>query len=260
MKKFAIGIDFGTTKTLVSYFNEETGKPGTVLLERETDSLPTSIDISKDKHQFFGKNADEVPELLLLVGRTSQIPIIEARMKQASGLAYHRLQWSRKVATLLGVTLLAYGNGSQWAKADVMVRGEEGKTMLMMTVELEDVKKINKDVERGADVNAKDNYGYTALIWAASKGKVEAIEVLVRHRANVNARDNDGGSALMEAAVAGQVEAIEALVRHRANVNARDNYGMTALRWAASEGQAEAIEALVRHGANVNAKDNWEVL
>ena len=62
MKEFAIGIDFGTTKTLVSYFNEETGKPETVRLGRGTDSLPTSIYISKDDHQFFGEDADDMIE------------------------------------------------------------------------------------------------------------------------------------------------------------------------------------------------------
>ena len=265
MKEFAIGIDSGTTKTLVSYFNEETGKPKTVRLERETDSLPTPVYISKDKHQFFGE--DDMPESVLLLGGTSQIPIIEARMKQASGLAYHRLQWRRKVATLLGVTLLSYGNGSQWAKADVMVLGEEGRqglhtshtsakedvnareegeqTVLMNVTWLRNatwwrrVKVFSKLVEHRIDVNARDNYGFTALTYAAFEGQVEAIEVLVRCGADVNAKANNGIMALMVAAAVGQTKSIEALVRCGANVNAKANNGITALMVAAFEGQVE---------------------
>ncbi len=281
MKEFAIGIDSGTTKTLVSYFNEETGKPKTVRLERETDSLPTPVYISKDKHQFFGE--DDMPESVLLLGGTSQIPIIEARMKQASGLAYHRLQWRRKVATLLGVTLLSYGNGSQWAKADVMVLGEEGRqglhtshtsakedvnareegeqTVLMNVTWLRNatwwrrVKVFSKLVEHRIDVNARDNEGRTALMKAAELGEVESINKLVKRGADVNARDNYGFTALTYAAFEGQVEAIEVLVRCGADVNAKANNGIMALMVAAAVGQAKSIEALVRCGADVNAKN-----
>ncbi len=62
MKEFAIGIDFGTTKTLVSWFNEETGRPETIRLGRGTDSLPTSIYISENGEMFFGADADDMIE------------------------------------------------------------------------------------------------------------------------------------------------------------------------------------------------------
>ena len=62
MKEFAIGIDFGTTKTLVSWFNEETGRPETIRLGRGTDSLPTSIYIPESGEMVFGADADDMVE------------------------------------------------------------------------------------------------------------------------------------------------------------------------------------------------------
>ena len=38
-----IGIDFGTSKTLVSRIDAETGKPVTIRLGQGTDYLPTSV-------------------------------------------------------------------------------------------------------------------------------------------------------------------------------------------------------------------------
>ena len=196
------------------------------------------------------------PELLLLVGGTSQIPAIENRLKQTSGLTCRKWQWSRE-AVSLGTALLAHEDGNQLAMADVKARDAEGKTALMKAAELGKAQVINKLVERGADMNARDKYGFTSLMIAASKGEVESIEALVRSGADVNARNNDGSTSLMIAASEGEVESIEALVRSGADVNAWKNDGSTALMIAASKGQVESIEALVRSGADVSARNDF---
>ncbi len=54
-----IGIDFGTTKTLVSRIVEETGRPETVRLGQGTDYIPTSVFIKDNGDMLFGDEADD---------------------------------------------------------------------------------------------------------------------------------------------------------------------------------------------------------
>ena len=54
-----IGIDFGTTKTLVSRIVEETSRPETVRLGQGTDHIPTSVFIKDNGDMLFGDEADD---------------------------------------------------------------------------------------------------------------------------------------------------------------------------------------------------------
>ena len=193
------------------------------------------------------QDQSQKPELLLLGGETSQIPAIESRMKEVTGLECRKWQWSHE-AVSLGAALLAYEDGSQLAWEDVKARDEEGKTALMKVAELGDIEAVNKLVVRGAEVNAKNNDGWTALMAAAENGYVEAIETLVRSGADVNAKDDDGRTALMIAAENDNVGVIETLVRSGAAVNDWDNNGWTALMLAGGVSR----DVLIRCGAREN--------
>ena len=54
-----IGIDFGTTKTLVSRIKSRTGEPETVRLGQGTDHISTSVFILDDGRMVFGDEADD---------------------------------------------------------------------------------------------------------------------------------------------------------------------------------------------------------
>ncbi len=58
-----IGIDFGTTKTLVSYCDAATGLPRPIRLGRGTDYLPTTIYALEGGRFLFGDAADDEQEL-----------------------------------------------------------------------------------------------------------------------------------------------------------------------------------------------------
>ena len=58
----AIGIDFGTTKTMVSYFNPATGRVELVRLGRDKDSIPTTVHVDKTGEFLFGDDADDLIE------------------------------------------------------------------------------------------------------------------------------------------------------------------------------------------------------
>ncbi len=56
--KNTIGIDFGTTKTLVASVDQE-GKPQLVFLGRDGDKIPTTIHVDSDRQFLFGEDADD---------------------------------------------------------------------------------------------------------------------------------------------------------------------------------------------------------
>ena len=57
-----IGIDFGTTKTLVSRVNPRTGRPESLKLGRETFHLPSTVYIDDKGQYYFGDDADDMIE------------------------------------------------------------------------------------------------------------------------------------------------------------------------------------------------------
>lgn len=59
MRTHQIGIDLGTTKTLVAHLHPESGRPETLRLGRGTDSVPTTACVSPDGQLIFGYEAED---------------------------------------------------------------------------------------------------------------------------------------------------------------------------------------------------------
>ena len=55
----SIGIDFGTTKTMVSYLNPATDRVELVRLGRDRDSIPTTVHLDESGAFLFGEDADD---------------------------------------------------------------------------------------------------------------------------------------------------------------------------------------------------------
>ena len=60
MGSVCIGIDFGTTKTLVSYFDRHRGEAMILRIGRGRDDIPTSLYAGKKKAFLFGEDADDM--------------------------------------------------------------------------------------------------------------------------------------------------------------------------------------------------------
>lgn len=54
-----IGIDFGTTKTLVATFNKKSSKPEPIRLGRSSYEVPTTIHVDIERQFLFGEDADD---------------------------------------------------------------------------------------------------------------------------------------------------------------------------------------------------------
>ena len=63
-----IGIDFGTSKTLVSHINPQTKRPETLRLGRGCDYLPTSVYIDTTGQLFFGDEAEPTKRKGVIAG------------------------------------------------------------------------------------------------------------------------------------------------------------------------------------------------
>lgn len=59
MEKLLIGIDFGTTKTLVSSYSKRKREAVPVRLGRGRDDIPTSAYAAEDGKFYFGDDADD---------------------------------------------------------------------------------------------------------------------------------------------------------------------------------------------------------
>ena len=59
---YQIGIDFGTTKTMVSFLNPVTGRAELVRLGRDRDSIPTTVHQDENGELLFGEDADDLIE------------------------------------------------------------------------------------------------------------------------------------------------------------------------------------------------------
>lgn len=170
---------------------------------------------------------------------------------------------------------------------DVNAKDEDGETLLMSAVVMQEEEKAKLLIARGADVNAKSKIGETALMLSANYGYKEATKIMIANGADVNAKDEDGKTALMRTAVndyrgeyvnvytdeykdgnpvryvnsvrdaavyAKHKEIAELLIASGANVNEKDNNGGTALMNAVFWGYPEVARLLIANGADVNAR------
>lgn len=58
-----IGIDFGTSKTLLTWINPESGQPTAIRLGRGRDEIPTTVYLCEDGTLLFGDDADDNAQL-----------------------------------------------------------------------------------------------------------------------------------------------------------------------------------------------------
>ncbi len=175
--------------------------------------------------------------------------------------------------------------------ADINVRDEDGKTLLMATKEPDVIEAL---IKAGIDVNARDSEGRTALMYAARWGQycdeeedeawfacktgtgpcdeeefafcedVYAEDVLIAAGADVNAKDNAGMTAIMhirdlESDIELQLEShsthfLRTLIVAGADVNARSDDQNTPLFYAVFPAH---VKILVAAGADVNAKNSF---
>ncbi|XP_062575496.1 putative ankyrin repeat protein RF_0381, partial [Saccostrea cucullata] len=80
--------------------------------------------------------------------------------------------------------------------ADTNMTNDDGRTVLMVAVEMNDMDMVKRIMKSGADVNKNDNSGKTPLLIALEGGTFKIAEYLIKHGSDVNVVDDLGQSAL----------------------------------------------------------------
>mmetsp|Transcript_16642 Transcript_16642/g.40999 ORF Transcript_16642/g.40999 Transcript_16642/m.40999 type:complete len:352 (+) Transcript_16642:238-1293(+) len=106
--------------------------------------------------------------------------------------------------------------------SDRDVRGQMGRTPLIVACIRNHPACAMELLEAKADVELADSNGLTALIWASVHGRLDIVKLLVEHKANLNIHDKTNRSALMWAAVQLKWETANYLVKHGAVADESD--------------------------------------
>ncbi len=157
--------------------------------------------------------------------------------------------------------LLSYG-------ADVNVKiksSPDGKTLLHVAVEREDIMMVERLISLGAKLDVKSYYTRSDINFplqkAAQCGNVEIAKLLIDNGADINIREIKGiciNSALHISIRHSDIEMMKLLIDKGADINVQGGSirGMTPLHYAVllSEGETDCVEFLLEHGADPNIK------
>jgi biopolymer transport protein ExbD len=125
-----------------------------------------------------------------------------------------------------------------------------GKTMLHVAVESDNLEIVKLLIDAGASINAKDKIGRTPimLIDLSEENSSGIIKLLIGKGANLNIqnKDEDNQTLLMSACDDDNLEIVKLLLESGANPNLKDNDGETAMMKTTSE---EIKSLLKKYGA-----------
>src|SRR5262245_6996339 len=95
-------------------------------------------------------------------------------------------------AALMLTATQSVNGQSHKARGDVDARDNVGRTQMMYSAEIGDLKSMRALLARGAKVNAQDFFGRTALSEATAGGQRESVAYLLANGANMDIKGQEG--------------------------------------------------------------------
>lgn len=130
-------------------------------------------------------------------------------------------------------------------RARINTRNRNGETALSLAAYKGKLAFVKRLVEAGADVNL---YGWPPLIYATFNGHLAVVEYLLGKGAEVNATTANGSTALLFAARFGHIEIVQLLLRNKADPNIANERGATAIDWALKTDNTDIADLLRKAG------------
>jgi len=130
-------------------------------------------------------------------------------------------------------------------RARLNTRNRNGETALSLAAYQGKLPFVTRLVEAGADVNL---YGWPPLIYAAFNGHAAVVDYLLKKGAEINATTANGSTALLFAARFGHLEVVELLLQNNANPNIANERGATAIDWALKTENTDIADLLRKAG------------
>ena len=142
------------------------------------------------------------------------------------------------------------------AGADIRVRGQKGRHLLHLAVQLGDEDLLDRGLAAGLPADTP-GAGFTPLLWASIAGYAPMIRKLAAAGAKVDCATSNGPSALGFAARLGHTEAVRALLECGARVEGPTGirYDVTPFADAVALGNPETVRLLLQAGANPALRD-----
>jgi len=130
-------------------------------------------------------------------------------------------------------------------RARLNTRNRNGETALSLAAYQGKLPFVQRLVEAGADVNL---YGWPPLIYAAFNGHAAVVDYLLKKGAEINATTANGSTALLFAARFGHIEVVELLLQNKADPNIANERGATAIDWALKTDNTDIADLLRKAG------------
>ena len=142
---------------------------------------------------------------------------------------------------------------------DVNMSNEDGRTALMMAVQVGDLNILKMLIKAGANLEQTAKENETTFLYACRVTEdVKVIEYLIKQGVNTKARNVFGHNALFIAAENNKSwKVVEYLINTKLyNINDQNcNYNYTPLMAAVRYNTIDVVNVLIDHGANLYAKD-----
>ena len=142
---------------------------------------------------------------------------------------------------------------------DVNMANEDGRTALMMAVQVGDLNILKMLIKAGANLEQRAKEDETAFLYACRVTEnVKVIEYLIKQGANTKTKNVFGNNALFMAAEHNKNwEVVEYLINTKLyDINDQNcSYNYTPLMAAVRYNTIDVVNVLIDHGANIYAKD-----
>ena len=135
-------------------------------------------------------------------------------------------------------------------------RNGEGKTPLMVALEMEQQQKAEKLIEAGVELNISDTDGNTPLLLSLRQMPESTAEIILKEGADPAMKDNNGYTPLMEAARSEYAEIAMKIAMMGVPVDPVNSNGRSALYYALCSGLDELAIKLMKMGAPASLDEN----
>ncbi|VDN05740.1 unnamed protein product [Thelazia callipaeda] len=128
---------------------------------------------------------------------------------------------------------------------------------LQKAVLLNDLKLVQKYIDKGIDVNDVDENGTSVLHLASFFGFTSIVNALINAHARIDLRDREWFTPLQRACIHDRSETVRLLISRGAKVNTATKQFMTSLHICAQSNSLNCAEVIVNHCDSIIDRSDW---
>ena len=138
--------------------------------------------------------------------------------------------------------------------ADINRKDRNGKTPLILAIELDNFEIVKLLIKNKVDVNINDNKELSPLIHSVTK-KIEIFEILILNGANINFINSKGNSPLYKVIKFNDYKKLELLIQNDVKKDILFKNKISPITFAINSKNFHLLELLCFYGFNINFED-----